>query len=307
MENQPSYSPSEDNELHEVAASMQKLDPDGNRAAKVFRQTFDQLYDGQRTGRYRFDQLFKTEKTHFGTLIEINLQREFEFADGEDLDFRIAGHDVDCKYSHSGGWMLPPESFDKLVLVGQASDEESRWDLGLARVVEEFRRPSSNRDGKTGFNKLGRENIHWLFKDAPLQPNALLELDRATVDGIMDLKSGQKRVDQLFRIATATRISRNIVATVAQQDDYMKRVRGNGGSRSALQNEGIIILGGNRRSHQRLAEELGASDIPQRGEFLSLRVIPTYENQGVMINGNWWCVALPYEPSTAPAPTIPME
>jgi hypothetical protein len=26
--------------------------------------------------------LYKTEKTHFGTLVEINLQREFGFADG---------------------------------------------------------------------------------------------------------------------------------------------------------------------------------------------------------------------------------
>ncbi|WP_418396390.1 NaeI family type II restriction endonuclease, partial [Yersinia enterocolitica] len=51
--------------------------------AKVFRATFDQLYDGQHTGRYSVEQLFKTEKTHFGTLIEINLQREFGLADGD--------------------------------------------------------------------------------------------------------------------------------------------------------------------------------------------------------------------------------
>ena len=29
-------------------------------------------------------------------------------------------------------------------------------------------------------------------------------------------------------------ISRTVVATVAQQEDYMKRVRGNGGSRTSL-------------------------------------------------------------------------
>ena len=47
----------------------------------------DQLYDGQRTGRYRWDQLRKTEKTHCGTLVEINMQREFLFEDGSKLDF----------------------------------------------------------------------------------------------------------------------------------------------------------------------------------------------------------------------------
>lgn len=86
---------STDTDLDEVVESILKLDPQGIRFARVFRETFDQLYDGQRTGRYRWDQLFKTEKTHYGTLIEINLQREFEFADGDVLDYKIAGKEVD--------------------------------------------------------------------------------------------------------------------------------------------------------------------------------------------------------------------
>lgn len=95
--------------------------------ARVFRSTFDQLYDGQRTGRYRLDQLFKTEKTHFGTLIEINLQRELRLQDVKILDFTIAGHEVDCKYSHTSQWMLPIESFDQIALVTQANDTTSTW------------------------------------------------------------------------------------------------------------------------------------------------------------------------------------
>ncbi len=47
------------------------------------------LLDGQHTGRYRWDQLHKTEKTHFGTLVEINLQRAFGFDDGMTMDFAI--------------------------------------------------------------------------------------------------------------------------------------------------------------------------------------------------------------------------
>ncbi len=38
-----------------------------------------------------WDQLFKTEKTHCGTLVEINLHREFKFQDGTKLDYQIAG------------------------------------------------------------------------------------------------------------------------------------------------------------------------------------------------------------------------
>src|SRR5437899_2367798 len=90
-----------EDELQAVAAEILRLDPDGSGTAQVIRETLDQLYDGQRTGRYRWDQLHKTEKTHCGTLIEMNLVRKFNFPDGDDLDYRIAGADVDCKYSQT--------------------------------------------------------------------------------------------------------------------------------------------------------------------------------------------------------------
>ena len=65
-----------DPELRVVADELMSHDPDGSRIARVLRRTYDMLLDGQHTGRYRWDQLYKTEKTHFGTLVEINLQRE---------------------------------------------------------------------------------------------------------------------------------------------------------------------------------------------------------------------------------------
>ncbi len=83
----PESAPAPDPGAAAVVAELARLDPDGSRMARVFRATFDQLYDGQHTGRYSLDQLFKTEKTHFGTLIKINLQRELLLADGSVLDF----------------------------------------------------------------------------------------------------------------------------------------------------------------------------------------------------------------------------
>jgi len=58
---------------------------------------------------YRWDQLYKTEKTHFGTLVEINLQREFGFADGRDHGLlRSRASTVDCKYAQNiAEWMIP--------------------------------------------------------------------------------------------------------------------------------------------------------------------------------------------------------
>lgn len=295
--------PSHDQQVADVADALRALDPDGQRMAKVFRATFDQLYDGQRTGRYRLDQLFKTEKTHFGTLVEINLQRELGLADGHVLDFLIAGQEVDCKYSHTGSWMLPIESFEQIVLVTQADDQTSTWSAGVVRVTKENRRSSENRDRKTGLNKHGRNQILWLHHKAPMQPNVLLDLGDSTVSQIMGHHSGQARINELFRRATNRRVSRNIIATVAQQDDYMKRVRENGGARGELRPEGYLILSGDYRAQRDLAKALGTVS-PEPGEMVSIRVVPTAPGKGVEISGTWWRRAHDGERTTKPAPLI---
>lgn len=69
------------------------MDPSGARTGYAIREALDQIYDGQRTGRWDYTQLMKTEKTHVGTLVEIWLQREFGFDDGDELDYLIAGVD----------------------------------------------------------------------------------------------------------------------------------------------------------------------------------------------------------------------
>jgi len=98
-----------DPELAAVATELSALDPDGSRMAGAIRDALDMLLDGQHTGRYRWDQLHKTEKTHAGTLVEIALARTLHLADGQGLDYTIAGADVDCKFSHRmGGWMSRP-------------------------------------------------------------------------------------------------------------------------------------------------------------------------------------------------------
>lgn len=291
-----------------VRDSWYAADPGGMRSAEVFRATFDQLYDGQHTGRYRWDQLFKTEKTHYGTLIEINLRREFDdiLEDGVLLDYRVGGHEIDCKFSQKqGGWMLPPESFNQLILVCTASDVDGAWSMGIVRVTEENRRTSVNRDGKTGLNQLGRSRITWLQQDAELPPNVLLSIDQAVVDTIFAPRSGQQRLNQLFRAIQGKRIGRNTIATVAQQDDYMKRVRSNGGSRTLLRREGIIIPSGDYLRHREIAESLG-SEVPAPGEVVSIRLTPATEGDSftAMLDGRLWRIAADSDP-VVEAPLLP--
>ena len=235
----------EDLELRAVADQLMSHDPDGLRVAGVLRRTYDMLLDGQHTGRYRWDQLYKTEKTHFGTLVEINLQREFGFADGRAMDFAIRGIDVDCKYSQGlADWVVPPEALGHVILGLWASDEHGRWSLGLLRASDYLLTASrGNRDLKRRLSAAGRAAVTWIFRGYELPENALLRIPAAEVQRIFTCsRYGTKRVDMLFRLAQQRLISRAVVATVAQQEDYMKRIRGNGGSRSSLRPEGIVII-----------------------------------------------------------------
>src|SRR6266542_3922286 len=285
-------------------------DPELDRVARHLLRTIDLLLDGGHTGRYRWDQLHKTEKTHAGTLVEINLQREFGFADGAALDYSIVGVEVDCKFSQRlGGWMIPPEAFGMLLLLVTASDDQGRWYAGLVRARERHLRPAANRDLKRSLNDTGVGAIAWLHRRAPLAENALLRLPERTVNEILALQSGQQRVNELFRRAQGRRISRAVIATVAQQDDYMKRVRAGGGARYQLRTEGIVIFGG-YASHREAAVSLGLPT-PGPGEFVSARLArrsPGPAQNGcrcvLRLDGAEWMVAEPGDP-VEPAPALP--
>lgn len=299
--------PGTDPELDSVVAELRGLDPDGRRTATVLRDTLDQLYDGQRTGRYRWDQLYKTEKTHCGTIVEINMQREFGFDDGNTLDYQIAGSEVDCKFSQQfGRWMIPTEARGKLCLVLWASDKESQWSMGVVRASEDNLRQTLNRDKKTALNSKGVDDISILFDRAGMTPNLLLQLPTETVDQIFAERSGAARVAQLFRLVQRTRIGRVVVATVGNQVDYMKRVRGNRGARSKLRPEGIIILGQYDR-HRRLATQLGLP-VPNRGDSVSARVCPTSPGSpnSAEIDNTWWRLADELDPVVM-APILPSD
>ena len=257
--------------LGRVAAALRAADPGFSGMATAIRRAFDLLLDGQHTGRYRWDQLHKTEKTHAGTLVEIGIQRQLGLADGAVLDYSIAGTEVDCKFSHrSGGWMIPPEAADQLMLLVHASDEEGAWAAGLLRARAGYLREAGNRDLKRALNASGLAAIRWLVRGAALPENVLLRLAERDTAAIFGWSTGQQRVNELFRRALGRRVSRAAVATVAMQDDPMKRVRDNGGARGQLRDEGIVIFG-DYAGHQALAAALGLP-VPGPGEFVSARL-----------------------------------
>lgn len=303
-----------DVELELVRAELYRLDPDGQRFANVLRMTYDQLYDGQRTGRWNYDQLHKTEKTHMGTLVEINLHREFGFADGDETDYRIAGIQVDCKFSGTQGeWMFPPESWNHICLVVWASDQKSAWSAGLIRV-DGNKLTAANRDNKRRLKVEGRSAVVRLWPDRGALPeNLLLHMPPDARDRVFSATAkrgnqhGQARVNQLFRELQGVLVSRTVIATVAQQDDFMKRVRGDGGARTYLRPEGILVLG-HQDNDPAVARDLGLP-VPSKGQVVAARVVPAFGGDArpaAEIEGQRWVVATPADP-VCEAPVVPRK
>jgi hypothetical protein len=264
-----------DTALLEVAEELRTLDPHGALTAQVLRDTFDQIYDGQRTGRYSIDRLAKTERTHIGTLVEINMQRRFRYNDGVTLDFSIAGHDVDAKYSmHFGGWMIPVEAQDKLCMLLSADDLDGTWSLGVIRARSAILN-KPNRDLKRTIIRSHLSEALWLFRDASLPENTILQLPVADQAAIALAPAGNARVAELMRRAEGKQVNRSSIEATAQQKDSMKRVRANGGAADVLAKEGFLLLSGTRLASQRVAHDLGLPvPGPGTGNFVPVRVTP---------------------------------
>jgi hypothetical protein len=299
-------SAADDPEVHAVRDWVKAQDPRGVRFGEVIRNTFDQIYDGQLTGRWDPSQLNKTEKTHIGTLIQINLQKEFEIPDGKHLDYLISGLEVDIKFSGAlYGWMIPREMYatrgPQLALVVSADDYESHWAAGVVRIDPRYLTPGEgNRDGKRTLSDEGRDRVLWI-RDDSLVENSLLQMDAATRDQILDTTSGQVAIDRLFRKQLGELINRATVLTVAQQDDPLKRVRD---ARKHLKSDGIVIFG-HYEPHPTDAVRLGLLR-PSLGRFVSARLSPWRDGEPqpfIELKSGRWRLRLATDPNTA-APTL---
>lgn len=86
----------------------------------------------------------------------------------------------------------------------------------------------------------------------------------------------------------------------------MKRVRANGGARTTLAPEGIIILGGDYLEQRKIAQVLGIT-VPNKGEMISVRVSSNCDSQTpntVSLAAKLWRVATDADPIEH-APTLP--
>lgn len=273
-----------------------------DRFGSVLRQSLDEVLDGQRTGRFDIDRLAKTEKTYLGTKVEIVTRAAFGLPPGARMDYQIAGHDVDAKFSLTAAWAIPTEAMGHLCLLMTANDHKNVFDVGVIRIRPEILNPGHNKDHKTTISKRAKDTIVWLARNAPLPRNLLLSLPQETIDRIRSAGSGQQRIDELLRSVQGQPVDRNTAVTVAQQQDGLKRCRD---ARHHLKNEGIAVLG-HQNDSPRIASALGLP-VPPKGTFLSIRLVRvprgTAQRPAVEIRGANYAVARPDDP-VQPVPDI---
>lgn len=256
------------------------------RFGSAIRQSLDEVFDGQRTGRYRLDQLSKVEKSYIGTKIEIVVQDEFGLERGRRMDYLIVGEEVDAKWSmRYGGWMIPTEAIGELCLCLTADDDRSVFSVGLIRADADRLTESRNKDSKARLAPGSHVAMTWLAYDAELPENLLLHLEDATRDAVLDPNlSGQRSINELFHRVQERIIRREVVLTVAQQDDGPKRVRD---ARKHLAQYGIVILG-HQDEHPDVARTFGLP-VPRKGEWVSVSVADAAEGEpgAALIGGGW--------------------
>ncbi|MET9533878.1 NaeI family type II restriction endonuclease [Streptomyces sp. NPDC006649] len=279
------------------------------RFGYVLRQSIDEVLDGQRTGRFDIKFLEKTEKTYLGTKVEIITRAEFNLSRGTSMDYSVAGNDVDAKFTILKNWTIPHEADGHICLLMRANDYESKFQVGLLRIRNEFLNVGRNRDGKRTPSAVGRSAIRWIIPDGKLPENILMSLPESDRNAIFHASDGyrgggnggQLRTDELFRRARNKLIDRNTVLTVASQDDGPKRVRD---ARNRLRGEGIMILGA-QDQHPHIARALGLT-APHKGSWMAVRVTNLGPNAGTRrtaeVMGNrygLWTEGDPHTPAPA--------
>lgn len=209
-----------------------------------FRSAIDEVIDTARTGRFFLADLEKTEKTYLGTKFEILLRDWLQLPRGIVLDLLVGGNEVDVKSTTGGksGWMIPPEAIDQLCVLLRVNEAKSTCAVGLVRARTAYLRPGANRDAKTGLSAQCTRNIWWLVLDFPYTPNFWTLIEPDLRQRIMSPDGGSERLATLFENCVETPVSRVVISSIGAQDDFMRRIRRNGGARDVLGPIGIAIL-----------------------------------------------------------------
>jgi len=253
--------------LEEVFDALRSDPSFASNVGSALRTALDEVIDGPRTGRFKVDQLEKTEKTYIGTKVEIVLRAVLKLDRGNVLDNLIAGHEVDTKFTIKRDWMIPSEAVGHICMLVRADDKSGAFEVGLIRATPEVLRAGLNRDSKHSISADGRSKIRWLAQGT-MPPNLMLGLTDEIRTHILSQPSGRQRMRALLMNVTGKLISREVLEQVAQQRDPMRRGREMKKELAAL---GYQILCATYKPDRAIMIANGF-DPAKRNEWLSLRL-----------------------------------
>jgi len=237
--------------------------------AAMLRACVDDVIMTPKTGRRAYAELEKTEKTYIGTRVEIELRALLDLPKGR-LDCVIRGVDVDIKHTMGTNWMIPTEAVDAPCILVAADEAQALCYLGLIVARRDYLTAGQNRDAKRTISAEGFGHILWLLRAHPYPPNFWRSVAPDVVARIFRGRAGNHRMAALFREVQGRPIARDVVEAVAQQHDFMRRIRSDGGrgTRDHLAHEGILLLSGHYD-----APLIAALDLPActHSEFISHR------------------------------------
>lgn len=236
----------------------------------LFRQAFDEVIDAPRTNRFTLAEIEKTEKTYIGTKVEILLRNFLKLPKGEILDLAVNGVEVDIKMTTARDWMIPRESIGRPAILMKANERTALCDVGLVVCRPEYLRLSNNQDKKGQIAAAQYVHIWWILRNQPYPKNFWEVLPVVERKAIMEAGTGKWRLAALFERIQGQPISRSQVEAIGQQDDYMKRLRKNGGARDILGPKHIAILWGSK--DRDLIERFGLGPVTSR-EFVSYHAV----------------------------------
>ena len=150
--------------------------------------------------------------------------------------------------------MIPTEAVGELCLLLKGDEVGGTFSVGLVRCRDELLNTGANKDGKRTLNKAGRRAIRWLVEDGHLPASFLATLDPDVREAVLAQPVGQARVREFFRLVTRRPVPREVIPTLAVQEDPMRRVRQD---RSTDGLAGLKILSGHYRVSKEAAELLG--------------------------------------------------
>ena len=219
-----------DPRLDKVEAALRSITNISQKIIEGVARAIDEVVVPVRSARWNISDLDQPEKTVFGIRVENVLRMDLELERSSKLDLKIAGEDVDVKFTIRSNWSIPPEALDEICLVARFKEKNYSVSVGLIRTTADALNPGKNRDAKRGVSLVGKSRIRWLVQDTVAESSIIgfmAGLPPALRKAITDTHVGaQVRQNRLFASLIDRPIPEALVEAISQpHKDWTRRLR----------------------------------------------------------------------------------